>query len=76
MKHMLVEEGTIMGIEIDKLRAILSYQGDFVDVFGITIGRGFQGVVKRHGFAGGPASHGATFGRFPGALSSRELVVV
>jgi large subunit ribosomal protein L3 len=43
--------------------------GDFVDVFGKTIGRGFQGVVKRHNFAGGPASHGGKFGRIPGSLS-------
>jgi large subunit ribosomal protein L3 len=43
--------------------------GDYVDVFGKTIGRGFQGVVKRHNFAGGPASHGGKFGRIPGTLS-------
>jgi len=44
-------------------------QGDDVDVFGVTIGRGFQGGVKRHGFAGGPASHGSKLGRGPGSLS-------
>lgn len=38
-----------------------------VDVTGISIGRGFQGVVKRHGFAGGPKSHGSTFHRIPGS---------
>jgi large subunit ribosomal protein L3 len=44
--------------------------GDVVDVFGITFGRGFQGAMKRHGFAGGPASHGGQkFGRRPGSLS-------
>ncbi|KAK9814804.1 hypothetical protein WJX72_011718 [[Myrmecia] bisecta] len=32
--------------------------GQFVDITGITIGKGFQGVMKRHGFAGQPASHG------------------
>ena len=48
------------------LHAILA-AGDIVDVFGITIGRGFQGVVKRHGFTGGRASHGSTFGRWPGS---------
>ncbi len=44
-------------------------QGKLVDVFGITIGKGFQGVVKRHGFSGGRASHGPRFGRIPGSLS-------
>ena len=32
--------------------------GDFVDVSGISIGKGFAGAVKRHGFRGGPATHG------------------
>ena len=32
--------------------------GDVVEVVGVSKGKGFQGVVKRHGFAGGPASHG------------------
>lgn len=44
-------------------------QGKLLDVFGITIGKGFQGVVKRHGFSGGRASHGPRFGRIPGSLS-------
>lgn len=34
-------------------------EGDRVDVIGTTKGRGFQGVVKRYGFSGGPASHGS-----------------
>jgi large subunit ribosomal protein L3 len=43
--------------------------GKAVDAFGLTIGRGFQGVMKRHGFAGGRASHGSMFKRRPGSLS-------
>jgi large subunit ribosomal protein L3 len=42
--------------------------GDSVKVTGTTKGRGFQGVVKRHGFAGGPAAHGSTKYRKPGSL--------
>jgi large subunit ribosomal protein L3 len=42
--------------------------GDTVKVTGTTKGRGFQGVVKRHGFAGGPGSHGATRYRNPGSM--------
>lgn len=42
--------------------------GDTVKVTGTTIGRGFQGVVKRYGFKGGPASHGSTGYRKPGSL--------
>jgi large subunit ribosomal protein L3 len=42
--------------------------GDAVKVTGTTKGKGFQGVVKRHGFSGGPASHGSTRHRKPGSL--------
>ena len=42
--------------------------GDTVKVTGTTKGRGFQGVVKRHGFSGGPASHGNTRHRRPGSM--------
>ncbi len=41
---------------------------DRVDVAGRVIGRGFQGVVKRHGFRGGGASHGSMFHRAPGSI--------
>ena len=47
--------------------------GDYVDVQGVTKGRGFAGAMKRHGFAGLPASHGASDKqRSPGSLASRR----
>ena len=42
--------------------------GDQVDVIGVSRGLGFQGVVKRHGFSGGGASHGSMFHRAPGSI--------
>ncbi len=42
--------------------------GDVVDVTGRTIGRGFAGVVKRHGFAGPCGSHGSKMGYRPGSI--------
>lgn len=42
--------------------------GDLVDVTGHTIGRGFAGVVKRHGFSGAPGSHGSKMGNRPGSI--------
>lgn len=42
--------------------------GDKVDVQGISKGRGFQGVIKRHGFSGGGAGHGSMFHRAPGSI--------
>jgi len=47
--------------------------GQFVDVSGITKGKGFQGAVKRWGFAGGPASHGSSkFHRKLGSTGQRQ----
>src|SRR6478672_3106215 len=42
--------------------------GDTVKVTGTSKGRGFQGVVKRHGFGGGPNTHGNTKHRRPGSI--------
>jgi large subunit ribosomal protein L3 len=42
--------------------------GDVVDVTGTSKGKGFQGVIKRWGFAGGRATHGSKFHRAPGAI--------
>ena len=61
------EEPFQIGQSLD-IETILS-AGQEVNVFGITKGRGFQGVVKRHGYSGGPASHGPRFGRWPGSVS-------
>ncbi len=41
--------------------------GDYIAVTGVSKGLGFQGVVKRWGFAGGPKTHGSTFHRKPGS---------
>jgi large subunit ribosomal protein L3 len=43
-------------------------EGDSVKITGTTKGRGFQGVVKRHGFKGRPATHGHPMSRIPGSL--------
>jgi len=45
---------------------------DFVDVSGTSKGKGFQGVIKRHNFAGGPGSHGSGFHRSAGSTGMRS----
>jgi large subunit ribosomal protein L3 len=45
--------------------------GEMVNVVGVMKGRGFQGVVKRHNFAGFPASHGHNKQRVPGSIGQR-----
>ena len=42
--------------------------GDMIDIAGKSKGRGFQGVIKRHGFRGGRATHGSDFHRAPGSI--------
>ena len=46
--------------------------GQFVDVIGQSKGKGFQGTIKRHGFAGQPASHGSTMHSRNGAIGNRS----
>jgi large subunit ribosomal protein L3 len=45
--------------------------GEYVDVSGVSKGKGYQGVIKRHHFAGGPASHGSGFHRHGGSTGMR-----
>jgi large subunit ribosomal protein L3 len=44
--------------------------GEYVDIVGTTKGKGFAGVVKRHGFRGGRATHGSMFHRAPGSIGA------
>lgn len=44
----------------------------FVDATAVSKGKGYQGVMKRHGFAGGPASHGSGFHRHAGSTGMRS----
>lgn len=44
--------------------------GDYIDVTGTSIGKGFQGVIKRWNFKGGRSSHGSRFHRAPGSIGA------
>ncbi len=63
----LIDENKKKGLLIDKMKIFVGDKinptmflksGDYVDVSGISKGKGFQGVVKRYGFAGGSKTHG------------------
>src|SRR5690606_21250012 len=56
----------------DKVDVNIFAPGDFVDIIGVSKGKGFQGVVKRHGFGGvGPSTHGQhDRKRAPGSVGS------
>ena len=68
IREFLLEEGEELpdshpGAELFK-------DGQWVDVIGTTKGKGFQGVVKRYNFGGGPAAHGHMTHRRPGAVGA------
>ena len=52
----------------DSVTVHLFEKGEVVHVQGTSKGKGFQGVMKRHNFGGGPASHGSMFHRAPGSI--------
>lgn len=53
-----------------ELKADLFAEGEFVDVTGISKGKGFAGVIKRWGQSTGPMSHGSRYHRGPGSMGS------
>lgn len=60
------------GLEIGQSVSIASLaKGDIVKASSRSKGKGFAGVIKRHGFAGGPAAHGSGFHRRPGSIGNR-----
>jgi len=52
----------------DELKADTFVKGDKVDIQGISKGKGFQGVIKRHGQSRGPMGHGSMYHRRPGSM--------
>ena len=52
----------------DQVKVTIFQEKDYVDVVGTSKGKGYQGVVKRHGFRGGRATHGSMFHRAPGSI--------
>jgi len=52
----------------DSIDVSIFAEKEWVDVIGTSKGKGFQGVMKRHGFRGGGASHGSMFHRAPGSI--------
>lgn len=53
-----------------ELTAEVFEPGDYVDIVGTSKGKGFAGVMKRHGFGGGRATHGSMFHRAPGSIGA------
>ncbi len=62
-------------VKAENLGKVLSYDNfsaqTYIDVTGATKGKGTQGVIRRYGFRGGPATHGSHFHRRPGSIGCR-----
>jgi large subunit ribosomal protein L3 len=71
VREFRLPDGTAIEGEID-LRVTQFTVGDFVDVIGQSKGKGFQGVVKKHGMHGQPQSHGSMMHRRNGAIGNRS----
>lgn len=54
----------------DSLTVAQFQPGEYIDVTGTSIGKGFQGVIKRWNFSGGRATHGSRFHRAPGSIGA------
>ena len=69
LKEISISKGEeyILGQE---LKVDIFKEGDYLDITGISKGKGFAGVMKRWGFAGGPASHGSKSHRRVGSIGS------
>jgi large subunit ribosomal protein L3 len=57
----------------DQVLVSIFNDGERVDVIGTGRGKGFQGVVRRHHFAGGAATHGSMFHRAPGSIGASSF---
>jgi large subunit ribosomal protein L3 len=57
----------------DQVLVSIFAAGDRVDVIATSRGKGFQGVMKRHNFAGGAATHGSMFHRAPGSIGASSF---
>jgi large subunit ribosomal protein L3 len=67
----VLKEYPMGGLKVGEAVTVEKFvRGDKVSVSGISKGKGFQGVMKRHNFSGGPGSHGSMFNRAPGSIGA------
>ena len=69
LRELRIEDGAEVKVG-DKVSVGLFAPGDRINVVGTSKGKGFQGVIKRHHFRGGAATHGSMFHRAPGSIGA------
>jgi large subunit ribosomal protein L3 len=69
--HRFLREVRMSGFEQGQdVKVDIFQKGDLVKVTGVSKGKGFAGVMKRHNFRGGPGGHGSMFNRAPGSIGA------
>jgi large subunit ribosomal protein L3 len=72
--YRLLREFPLSDLKVGEMITVEKFQkGDVIAVSGVSKGKGFQGVMKRHNYAGGPASHGSMFYRAPGSIGASSF---
>lgn len=72
--YRLLREFPMGNLKVGEMLTLDKFKkGDVVAVSGISKGKGFQGVMKRHNYAGGPGSHGSMFNRAPGSIGASSF---
>jgi len=72
LREFALDEGET--VEVGQAVTVANFEGvKYVDVSGVTKGKGFAGVIKRYGFAGGNMTHGGHSKRRTGGLAARDL---
>lgn len=72
--YRMLKEFPMGEFKVGDLITVEKFQkGDIVSVTGVSKGKGFQGVMKRHNYSGGPGSHGSMFNRAPGSIGASSF---
>jgi len=72
--YRILKEFPMSGLKVGEFLTVGKFvKGDKVSIAGVSKGKGFQGVMKRHHYAGGPGSHGSMFNRAPGSIGASSF---
>ena len=72
--YRLLKEFPMSELKVGEMITVEKFRkGDVISVSGVSKGKGFQGVMKRHNYKGGPASHGSMFYRAPGSIGASSF---
>jgi large subunit ribosomal protein L3 len=72
--YKILKEFPMGNLKVGEMLTVEKFKkGDVISVAGVSKGKGFQGVMKRHNYAGGPGSHGSMFNRAPGSIGASSF---